>query len=151
MNYYYKALYLLRDTFDSCQFVNTITQGLNKVIDDKKKNIYPLVHINILSASLPKGEANFRFEVMVMDVRKESTEPITDKFRGNDNEIDNLNTAHAIINEAVTKLRLSHDDFTFEVGELLPALMAHTNALDGWRVEIEIGFGNNELDICYND
>lgn len=150
MNYYYKALNLLKTTFESCQFVNTVTQGLN-VIDNQKKNIFPLVHINILSASLPKGMANFRFEISVVDIRNQSKEPVTDKFRGNDNEIDNLNTTHAIINEAVTKLRLSPADFTFEISELQPILMAHTNALDGWRVEIEVGFSNNELEVCCDE
>lgn len=150
MNYYYKALDLLKTTFESCQFVNTITQGLN-VIDNQKKNVFPLVHINILSASLPQGTANFRFEISVVDIRNQSKEPVTDKFRGNDNEIDNLNTTFAIINEAVTKLRLSVDDFEFEIGELQPILMANTNALDGWRIEIGIGFSNNELEVCCDD
>jgi hypothetical protein len=76
------------------------------------------------------------------------------KFLGNDNEIDNLNTCHAIINYALTKMQLSRNQFDIEienVSDLTPILLEFTNMLDGWKVDLTLSIPNNAMSVCCED
>ena len=55
MNQYYKCLYFLKEALDNAPLLNTITQGTD-IIDNQKKNIFPLAHINIQSSSIQDGQ-----------------------------------------------------------------------------------------------
>ena len=140
MNQYYTCLNFIRESLTGAPFINTITQ-----------NIFPLAHINILNASAPGQSNTFTFEIAVLDIRNVSKVKSTDKFLGNDNEIDNLNTCHAIINYALTKMQLSRNEHDIEVeniSDLSPLLMDFTNMLDGWKCEITLSIPNNEMMVC---
>jgi hypothetical protein len=133
--------------------VNTITQGTD-IIDNVKKNIFPLAHINILNASAPGQSNTFTFEIAVLDIRNVSKVKSNDKFLGNDNEIDNLNTCHAIINYALTKMQLERNAFDIEIetiSELSPILLEFTNMLDGWKVNLTLSIPNNLMSVCCED
>jgi hypothetical protein len=133
--------------------VNTITQGTD-IIDNVKKNIFPLAHINILNASAPGQSNTFTFEIAVLDIRNVSKVKSNNKFLGNDNEIDNLNTCHAIINYAITKMQLSRNQFDIEIeniSDLTPILLEFTNMLDGWKVDLTLSIPNNAMSICCED
>jgi hypothetical protein len=133
--------------------VNTITQGTD-IIDNVKKNIFPLAHINILNASAPGQSNTFTFEIAVLDIRNVSKVKSNNKFLGNDNEIDNLNTCHAIINYALTKMQLERNEFDIEienVSDLTPILLEFTNMLDGWKVDLTLSIPNNAMSICCED
>jgi len=71
MNQYYTCLNFIRDSIKGAPFVNTITQGTD-IIDNVKKNIFPLAHINILNASAPSQSNTFTFEIAVLDIRNVS-------------------------------------------------------------------------------
>jgi len=133
--------------------VNTITQGTD-IIDNVKKNIFPLAHINILNASAPGQSNTFTFEIAVLDIRNVSKVKSNNKFLGNDNEIDNLNTCHAIINYAITKMQLTRNEFDIEienVSDLTPILLEFTNMLDGWNVDLTLSITNNGMIVCFED
>ena len=133
--------------------MNTITQGTD-IIDNVKKNIFPLAHINILNASAPGQSNTFTFEIAVLDIRNVSKVKSNNKFLGNDNEIDNLNTCHAIINYALTKMQLSRNQFDIEienVSDLTPILLEFTNMLDGWKVDLTLSIPNNAMSVCCED
>jgi hypothetical protein len=133
--------------------VNTITQGTD-IIDNVKKNIFPLAHINILNASAPGQSNTFTFEIAVLDIRNVSKVKSNNKFLGNDNEIDNLNTCHAIINYALTKMQLARNEFDIEienVSDLTPILLEFTNMLDGWKVDLTLSIPNNAMSVCCED
>jgi hypothetical protein len=133
--------------------VNTITQGTD-IIDNVKKNIFPLAHINILNASAPGQSNTFTFEIAVLDIRNVSKVKSNNKFLGNDNEIDNLNTCHAIINYALTKMQLERNAFDIEIetiSELSPILLEFTNMLDGWKVDLTLSIPNNAMSVCCED
>ena len=133
--------------------MNTITQGTD-IIDNVKKNIFPLAHINILNASAPGQSNTFTFEIAVLDIRNVSKVKSNNKFLGNDNEIDNLNTCHAIINYALTKMQLARNEFDIEIetiSELSPILLEFTNMLDGWKVNLTLSIPNNAMSICCED
>ena len=133
--------------------MNTITQGTD-IIDNVKKNIFPLAHINILNASAPGQSNTFTFEIAVLDIRNVSKVKSNNKFLGNDNEIDNLNTCHAIINYALTKMQLERNQFDIEienVSDLTPILLEFTNMLDGWKVDLTLSIPNNAMSVCCED
>ena len=151
MNQYYLALDYIKRSFEGAPFVNTITQGMN-VPDMDKMTIFPLVHINIESGNLTdSGVATFRFTLECLDVRNMSKEIITDKFLGNDNEIDNLNCTFGILNFAISKMRLTNDENNIEliaVTEPTPILLQYTSALDGWHMEVTVSVPNNICVCC---
>jgi hypothetical protein len=152
MNQYYKCLNFLRDNLKDAPFVNTITQGTD-ILDNVKKNIFPLAHISILN-SVVGQDVTMTFEVAVLDIRNVSKIKSDDKFVGNDNEIDNLNTCHAILNYMITKMQLKRnaDDIEVEtISELSPILMEFTNMLDGWKCNITLSIPNNEMTVCCED
>jgi hypothetical protein len=130
--------------------LNTITQGTD-IIDNVKKNIFPLAHINIQSSTMQAGQVIFVFEVAIVDIRNVSKLQTVDKFLGNDYEIDNLNTTHGIMNYFVTKIKMKRNDDDIEVEEvaqLEPILLDFTNMLDGWKTTITLSIPNNEISVC---
>lgn len=149
MNHYYLLLNFIKDALKDAPLVNTITQGTD-IVDNNKKNLFPLAHINILSSSVGQ-DVKMTFEVAVLDIRNVSKVKSKDKFVGNDNEIDNLNTCHAILNYMVTKMQLKRNKDDIEVdtiSELSPILMEFTNMLDGWKVEVTLSIPNNIMTVC---
>jgi len=150
MKSFYQAIDYIKQTLESAPLLNTITHGTD-IIDNVKKNIFPLAHINILSSAVGAGVVSFTFEVAVVDIRNMSKVKGSDKFLGNDNELDNLNTCHAILNYMITKMRLQRNDNDIELindPTLQPVLMAFTNALDGWKCDIEVSVPNDDFSVC---
>jgi len=150
MRSFYQAIDYIKQTLESAPLLNTITHGTD-IIDNVKKNIFPLAHINILSSAVGAGVVSFTFEVAVVDIRNISKVKGSDKFLGNDNELDNLNTCHAILNYMITKMRLQRNDNDIELindPTLQPVLMAFTNALDGWKCDIEVSVPNDDFSVC---
>jgi hypothetical protein len=150
MNQYYKCIYFLRNSLKDAPLLNTITQGTD-IIDNVKKNIFPLAHINIQSSTVQDGQVLFVFEIAVVDIRNVSKSQPTDKFISNTNEIDNLNTTHGILNYFVTKMKMkrNNDDIEVEeVAQLEPILMEFTNMLDGWKTTVTLSIPNNEISVC---
>ena len=150
MNQYYKCIYFLRNALKDAPLLNTITQGTD-IIDNVKKNIFPLAHINIQSSTMQAGQVIFVFEVAIVDIRNVSKLQTVDKFLGNDYEIDNLNTTHGIMNYFVTKIKMKRNDDDIEVEEvaqLEPILLDFTNMLDGWKTTITLSIPNNEISVC---
>ncbi len=150
MKAFYNSIDYIKTTLEKAPLLNTISHG-NDIIDNTKKSIFPLAHINILSSSIGQGEVKFTFEVAVVDIRNVSKIKGTDKFLGNDNELDNLNTCHAILNFMITNMRMQRNDFDIELlndPNLQPILMEFTNALDGWKCEVELSVPNNQIEVC---
>jgi hypothetical protein len=150
MRAFYQAIDYIRTTLESAPLLNTITHGTD-IIDNVKKNIFPLAHINVLSSVVSNGVVTFVFEVAVVDIRNISKVRGNDKFLGNDNELDNLNTCHAILNYMITKMNLRRNDNDIELQNepsLQPIFMAFTNALDGWKCDIELSIPNDDFTVC---
>ena len=150
MRAFYKAIDYIKSTLEGAPLLNTITHGTD-IIDNVKKNIFPLAHINVLSSVVSNGVVNFTFEIAVVDIRNYSKLKSKDKFLGNDNELDNLNTCHAIMNYMIIAMRFQRNEFDIELlnePNLNPVFMAFTNALDGWICQIELSVPNNDTSVC---
>ena len=152
MNSYYKATTILREILEANEDVNTVLHGKSDDKDLYKKSIYPLAHINPVSSSFDSSQANtFTFEIAVLDQRDLSSNSQTeDKFYGNANEIDNLNTAHSVLNDLLTRLRLNYNDGLEVIGvsPAQPVLFKDFNLLDGWLISLTVTMPNDIIDIC---
>lgn len=151
MREFYKVVDYLKETLSNDINVHTITHGLRSMTDIDKKNIFPLVHLQVTSSTVSNSMATFIFEVAVVDLRNISKQPVTDKFLGNDNELDNLNTCHAVLNRLVSILQNQNNNDGIQlvnVPTLQPIIFEESNLLDGWRCDLELIIPNNEIVVC---
>lgn len=151
MREFYKVVDYLKETLSNDINVHTITHGLRSMTDIDKKNIFPLVHLQVTSSTVSNSMATFIFEVAVVDLRNISKQPVSDKFLGNDNELDNLNTCHAVLNRLVSILQNQNNDYAIQlvnVPSLQPIIFEESNLLDGWRCDLELVIPNNEIVVC---
>lgn len=148
---FYTVIDFLKGLLQEDINVHTILHGLKSTLDISKKNIFPIAHIQVTSSTPDIGFVSFTFEVVVVDVRNVSKQVVTDKWLGNDNELDNLNTTHAVLNRLLTKLRNSNNEFNIQLNNeptCQPIIFEETNLLDGWRTDIELIIPNNKLNVC---
>lgn len=151
MREFYKVVDYLKTTLSNDINVHTITHGLRSMTDIDKKNIFPLVHLQVTSSTVSNSMATFIFEVAVVDLRNISKQPVSDKFLGNDNELDNLNTCHAVLNRLVSILQNQNNDYAIQlvnIPTLQPIIFEESNLLDGWRCDLELIIPNNEIVVC---
>lgn len=150
LNNFYKVTKYLRTILENNGDVSTIVFGRTEDKDLYKKSLYPLAHINPVSAPMNGRTTKFSFEVAVMDQRDLSSSVETDKFEGNDNLIDNLNTCHSIINYLVSTITLQNNVDQIElvsVSDATPILFKENNLLDGWIITITLEMPN-KLSVC---
>lgn len=151
MREFYKVVDYLKTTLSEDINVHTITHGLSSMTDIDKKNIFPLVHLQVTNSTVSNSMATFTFEVAVVNIRNISKQPVTDKFLKNDNELDSLNTCHAILNRLVVKLQNLNNDYGIQLQNepsLQPIIFEESNLLDGWRCDLELIIPNNEIVVC---
>jgi hypothetical protein len=151
MREFYKVVDYLKTTLEADVNVHTITHGLRSMMDIDKKNIFPLVHFQVLSSTPNNGSVTFSFEIAVVDLRNISKQIVTDKFLSNDNELDNLNTCHAVLNRLVAILINKNNDYAIQLVNaptLQPIIFEESNLLDGWRTDLELVIPNNEIIVC---
>ena len=105
MKGYFYILDTLRTEIETIPLVNTVTQGSLDDIDNYKQSIFPLVHLIVNNIS-PNGNAlTFNISIIAMDIVDISKEETTDKFLGNDNELDVLNTQLTVLMRLYESLR----------------------------------------------
>lgn len=149
MRNYYEVLRVLKEHLESDSLVNTVTQGNIADIDLDKKNIYPLVHIQTGSATLGLQTISFNISVFAMDIRDKVNQPVTEKFNGNDNEIDNLNSMLAVLNRLYKAIaKLDSDIAISENPSCEPFTESRMNLLDGWAMTFDLDIPNNEIAVC---
>lgn len=151
MRGFYLTIDLLKTLLQEDINVHTIVHGLKSGMDINKKNIFPLAHLQVLSSVADNQFISFTFEVAVLDIRNFSKQIVTDKFLQNDNELDNLNTTHSVLNRLITKLRLQNNADKIQLNNvptLSPIIFEEMNLLDGWRTELELIIPNTEINVC---
>ena len=154
MNQFYVLVDLIKERLSSNPNVNTVLFGRTEDKDLYKKNIYPIAHINPVSATFGTQVSTFSFEIAALDQRDISKEVVTDKFLSNDDLQDNLNVTYAILNDLVSYLKLQNNEYLIEltaVGTASPVLFKDYNLLDGWVVTLEFKMpngGTNGIPVC---
>lgn len=151
MNQYTQLFYYLKELLEQDDLVNTITQGNFAELDIEKANIFPLVHMDIISATLDNNVITFSVQIASLNQRDKVNEIKEDKFWKQDNEVDNFNETLAILNRLWLKLYtdLEQRDITASLNVPLSKIdFEYTNTLDGWLLDFDIQVPNTTLDLC---
>ena len=151
MQGFYNLTTKIKDTLALDAFVNTITYGDIFEVDLNKQDIFPLSHFIVNNAVLSGHTWSFSISLLCMDIVDESKKDVVDKFRGNDNEQDVLNTQMAVINRLLELLR--RGDLFTELYQLEgnptiePFVDRFENKLAGWTLTMNVLIPN-DMTIC---
>ena len=148
MNAFYLVVDFLRSRLEDNPNNNTVVFGRTEDKDLYKKSIYPLTHINPVSAPMSSSQVSyFSFEIACLDQRDISKSATTDKFEGNDNLQDNLNITYTILNDLVNYIRLQNNNYNIEIeniSDASPIIFNDYSLLDGWFISITLKIPNNQ-------
>lgn len=151
MQGFYNITTKIKETLALDDFVNTVTYGDIFEIDLNKQDIFPLSHFIVNSATLNGSVWQFSMSLLCMDIVDESKADVTDKFLGNDNEQDVLNTQMAVINRLLELLRrgdLYSDLYQLEgTPTIEPFVDRFDNKLAGWTLTFDVLIPNG-MTIC---
>lgn len=92
MNNYFKVIDDLRAIAIAEPFINTVTQGDITTVDLKKSTIYPLCHLMVSNVQMASSSLTMDVSMILIDIIDFSKENSTSDIRGNNNEMDVLNT-----------------------------------------------------------
>ncbi len=151
MQGFYNITNKIKETLALDAFVNTVTYGDIFEVDLNKQDIFPLSHLIVNNASLLGNVWQFNISILCMDIVDESKEDVTDKFIGNNNEQDVLNTQLAVINRLLELLR--RGDLRNELYELTgtpsvePFVDRFENKVAGWTLTMDVLIPN-DMTIC---
>ena len=151
MQGFYNITTKIKETLALDDFVNTVTYGDIFEIDLNKQDIFPLSHFIVNSATLNGSVWQFSMSLLCMDIVDESKEDVEDKFLGNDNEQDVLNTQMAVINRLLELLRrgdLHSDLYQLEGAPQIEAFFDRfENKVAGWTLSFDVLIPN-DMTIC---
>ena len=151
MTGFYDILNKLKVHFDSDPIVNSVTQGDIFQVDLNKQTIFPLTHIMVNSSVLSDNTMTFNISVIAMDIVDISKTEVIDVFQENNNELDVLNTQHAVLNRAYQQMlhgTLWDDKYVIETDPTCePFTERFENLLAGWTMTFDVVVPN-EMTIC---
>ncbi len=130
---------------------NTVSIGDISKLNLNKQDIFPLAHMIVNSVSIEENVLRFNISILACDVVDQSKDETTDRFTGNDNEQDILNTQLAVLNRLIQRLRMGslHTDMYQLEGNpsLTPFMDRFENQLAGWSSTMDIVI-YNDIYIC---
>lgn len=150
MSKVYTVLETIKDELASHPNVNTVTQGSIDDIDKVKRTMFPLSHIMINTATIEGNVTRYAITVSAMDRVDISKDETTDVFRGNDNEVDVLNTQLAVIERLDAVLKRGENRKLYQIdGNVVatPFTMRFENYLAGWDADFDLIIPN-EMEKC---
>jgi len=149
-----RGYYQLTSTIEKelkSQFTNTITIGDISSVNLNKQDIFPLAHIIVNSVTAEENVLRFNISILACDIVDQSKDITTDRFTGNDNEQDILNTQLWVLNRLIQRLRMGslHQDMYQLEGNpnLTPFHDRFENQLAGWSATMDILI-YNDIYIC---
>jgi len=153
MKTYYNILDTIKNQLLQDNDCNSVTEGSIWEIDLDKQTLAPLSHIQVNNATRQGNTYVFNISVFCMDIVDKNPKATTNKFRGNDNEQDVLNTQLAVgarLVELMERGDLRDDNFALS-GE--PTFESFTERFEnfwaGWTVTFDVQVPN-EMTICDN-
>ena len=131
--------------------INTVTSGDLSDVNLNKQDIFPLGHIIVESVTDEEQVLRFNITVLACDMVNQSKDLTLDRFTGNSNEQDILNTQLAVLNKLIQTLRMGDlytDMYQLEGNpSLQPFYDRFENQLAGWSVSMEVLI-YNDIYIC---
>lgn len=130
---------------------NTVSIGDISKLNLNKQDIFPLAHMIVNNVTVEENVLRFNISILACDIVDQSKDETTDRFTGNDNEQDILNTQLAVLNRLIQRLRMGslHTDMYQLDGNpsLAPFNDRFENQLAGWSADMDILI-YNDIYIC---
>ena len=130
---------------------NTVSIGDISKVNLNKQDIFPLAHMIVNSVSVEENVLRFNISILACDIVDQTKDRTTDRFTGNDNEQDILNTQLSVLNRLIQRLRMGtlHQDLYQLDGNasLIPFNDRFENQLAGWAADMDILI-YNDIYIC---
>jgi hypothetical protein len=131
--------------------INTVTTGDITDVNLNKQDIFPLGHIIIESVTDEEQVLRFNMTILACDIVNQSKDLTVDRFTGNNNVQDILNTQLAVLNRLTQRLRMGTlytDMYQLDgIPTLTPFYDRFENQLAGWSASITVLI-YNDIYIC---
>ncbi len=131
--------------------INTVTTGDITDVNLNKQDIFPMGHIIVNSVVDQEQVLRFNITVLAMDIVDQSKELTIDRFKGNANEQDILNTQLSVLNKLIQVLRkgnLHQNKYQLEGNPSCePFYDRFENMLAGWTCTMDVLI-HNDITIC---
>jgi|TARA_R110000824_G_scaffold67353_5_gene174367 hypothetical protein len=131
--------------------INTVTTGDITDVNLNKQDIFPLGHIIINSVIDEEQVLRFNISILACDIVDQSKELTVDRFKGNNDVQDILNTQLGVLNRLTQRLRkgtLYTQMYQLEGNpSLQPFYDRFENQLAGWTVSMDVLI-YNDIYIC---
>ena len=148
---YYQLTSTIERELLSNLLTNTVSIGDISKVNLNKQDIFPLAHMIVNSVVVEEQVLRFSLTILACDIVDQSKDITTDRFVGNDNEQDILNTQLAVLNKLIQRLRMGslHTDMYQLDGNpsLEPFMDRFENQLAGWSATMDILI-YNDIYIC---
>ena len=148
---FYQLTETIKDELLKDVNINTVTTGDISDVNLNKQDIFPLGHIIINSVSDEEQVLRFNISVLACDIVDQSKDITVDRFRGNNNEQDILNTQLAVVNRLIQRLRMGTlytDMYQLDGNpQLTPFYDRFENQLAGWTATMDVMI-YNDIYIC---
>ena len=130
---------------------NTVSTGDIYDVNLNKQDIFPLAHIIVNNVLQQEQTLTFNISIIAMDIVDQSKTETFDRFKGNNNEQDILNTQLSVLNKVIQVLRMGtlHQDKYQLDGSVNcePFYDRFENQLAGWTATMDIMI-YNDIKIC---
>ena len=140
----YNATNKVISIFNDNPLVNTITTESSSNTDMEKRNIYPLVNIELID-SQPNGVLQtFNYEIIVMQQRDVIKDLNQTKYLNN-NSIDNHNECNQILMSFINAVSTSHDITISNVPTFEYIYNDGANGVDAIRTNISVEVSSQRI------
>ncbi len=148
---FYQLTQTIKDQLLADINVNTVSTGDIYDVNLNKQDIFPLAHIIVNNVLQQEQTLTFNISIIAMDIVDQSKSETTDRFTGNNNEQDILNTQLGVLNKVIQVLRmgtLHQDKYQLDTDvNCEPFYDRFENQLAGWTATMDIVI-YNDIRIC---
>ncbi len=148
---FYQLTQTIKDQLLADINVNTVSTGDIYDVNLNKQDIFPLAHIIVNNVLQQEQTLTFNISIIAMDIVDQSKSATTDRFTGNNNEQDILNTQLGVLNKVIQVLRmgtLHQDKYQLDTDvNCEPFYDRFENQLAGWTATMDIMI-YNDIKIC---
>ena len=148
---FYQLTQAIKEELLKDQNINTVTTGDISDVNLNKQDMFPMGHIIVNSVIDEEQVLRFNISVLAMDIVDQSKNETIDRFTGNNNEQDILNTQLAVLNRLTQRLRkgtLYTEMYQLDGNpSLQPFYDRFENQLAGWTTTMDILI-YNDIYIC---
>lgn len=151
MKNFYSITTTIEEQLLSDPHVNSVTLGDISDVDTYKQSLFPLAHILINNVDIQENILVFNITILFMDIVNVSKGETEDRFRGNNDLHDKLNTQLIVASRLCDFLRrgdISRNKYKLvESPNAEPFTDRFENEVAGWALTMDIEIPN-ETQIC---